>query len=845
MDDDLITQNSKLKTQNYPHPITPSPLHLVSLSESWSAITRCAPDDPIGTLDPANLAYVIYTSGSTGTPKGVMVQHHSLVNLARAAVDLIGLRLGQRMLQFASFSFDASALQIFPTLISGATLVLHSDPAHLTNHELLEVCARQQVTVLDLPAAFWQQWVADLAARQVCPPNAIQVYMTGGERIPLERVEQWAGLTSQPVRLLSSYGPTEATVTATMFATSSDQIGCLAMPNIPMGDHLPNVQIYLLDQHMQPVPIGVVGEVHIGGAGLARGYLGRPDLTADRFVPNPFAQGMGDKRSAGGGLGWGMEDATLIPYPPSPIPRLYRTGDLARYRPNGSLEFVGRRDTQVKLRGFRIEPGEVEAALLQHPAVRDAVVLAQEDGHGERRLVAYVVPKIEDRGLKIEDSGSSAPDRLSAIGYRLSSELRGFLKETLPDHMVPSAFVVLDALPLTPHGKLDRQALPAPDYAASPTGESYIPPRDGMELQLVQIWEDLLAARPIGVADDFFALGGHSLHAVALIARIQRQFGQSLPLATLFQEPTIEGLALRLRQQTGSHTYAPLVPIQPGGTKRPFFCVHPAAGNVLCYATLAHYLGPDQPLYGLQARGVEEDQEPFTRVEDMAAQYIAALQAVQPDGPYLLGGWSSGGVVAFEMAQQLHRQGQQVALLALLDTGIPQPGEADNPPGDGDIMIGLLGPELLPLPQDDFLQLAPDEQVSILLEAAKKANTVPPDTDLLQVQRLLKIFKANVLAVSRYNPEIYPHQITLFKSEQSMKDASAATTMSDDLDAERTRDWAELSVKPILIYPVPGEHMRMLNEPHVRILAEKLQSCLDGHRAEMRESLYERPDDLS
>jgi acyl carrier protein len=346
------------------------------------------------------------------------------------------------------------------------------------------------------------------------------------------------------------------------------------------------------------------------------------------------------------------------PFSNEPGDRLYKTGDLGRYLPDGTIEFLGRLDDQVKIRGFRIELGEIEAVLGQHPAVDETVVVVREDVPGNKRLVAYVVV-----------NQTSAPT---------VSQLHQFLKQKLPDYMIPSAIVKLEALPLTPNGKVDRRALLALDTARPELQSAFVAPRDTLELQLAQIWEDVLNVRPIGVTDNFFTLGGHSLLAVRLIALLQQQFEQNLPLATLFLAPTIEHLASTLGQPMDERQWSPLVKIQSGGSKRPFFCVPGAGGNVIYFYHLARYLGSDQPFYDLQARGLDGEQMPHAQVEDMAAYYIEALQTVQPQGPYLLGGHSFGSYVAFEMALQLLHQGQEVAMLAILDTRASVP---TNKPG--------------------------------------------------------------------------------------------------------------------------------------------------------------------
>jgi acyl carrier protein len=390
-----------------------------------------------------------------------------------------------------------------------------------------------------------------------------------------------------------------------------------------IGRPIANTEIYILDSHLQPVPIGVTGELYIGGAGLARGYRNRPKLTAEKFIPNPF-----NHQREG---------------------RLYKTGDLARYLPNGDIEYLGRIDNQVKIRGFRIELGEIEAVLNTHPQIQQAVVIATEDIPGNQRLVAYLVS--EDESIS-------------------TNQLRKFLFPKLPEYMVPYAFITIDTLPLTSNGKVDRKALPAPDGEISREQE-YVAPRTEIELQLAQIWSSVINITPVGVKDNFFELGGHSLLAVRLMSQIQQQFQSNLPLATLFQSPTIEQLAVVVGSDSSTKLWSPLVPLQPLGSLPPFFCVAGAGGNVLYFHHLARYLGGDQPFYGLQAQGLDGETKPLQSVEEIACQYIKAIQTVQPVGPYFLGGHSFGGKVAFEMATQLQRQGQPVALVAILDTSAP------------------------------------------------------------------------------------------------------------------------------------------------------------------------------
>ena len=482
-------------------PGAPADARTVLLDRDRSAIDRESSAAPCGRTALESSAYVVFTSGSTGVPKGVVALHGGLAGFSQAVVDAVGLGPGHRMLQFASPSFDASALQIFPTLISGATLVLHPDPARLTGDEIRDLCRRQEVTVLDLPAALWRQWVDAMAAGDEPLPGSIAMYMTGGEKVPGEVLRRWSGLVAPTARFLSSYGPTEATVTTTFFASDGRSAAQLSPGATPLGAPLAGTRIRLLDACLEPVPAGVHGEILIGGAGLTRGYLHRPDLTADRFRPDPFSP------AAGG--------------------RLYRTGDLARQQPDGGLEFLGRTDHQVKIRGFRVEPAEIEAALADLSGVREAVVLAREHTTGDRRLIAYLVT---EAGIQLTPDG-----------------LREALAQRLPSFMVPSAFVLLEKMPLLPSGKVDRRSLPLPAAGGLPTGTAHVPPRDPVERIVAGIWEQVLGVERVGAFDDFFALGGHSLSATQVITRIRRRFDIELQLRHVFESPTVAGLVEAIR----------------------------------------------------------------------------------------------------------------------------------------------------------------------------------------------------------------------------------------------------------------------------------------------------------
>jgi amino acid adenylation domain-containing protein len=438
--------------------------------------------------NPRQLACVIYTSGSTGRPKGVQVEHCSLMDFTRSTVAEYGLHRRDRVLQFASISFDASSEEIYPALASGATLVLRTDACLASPRAFLDACHEWGITILDLPTAYWHELVNAIQRDGLRLPPGVRLAIIGGEAVRADRVAAWHANVDARLRLVNTYGPTEATVVAT--ATTMDW----SERGVPIGRPVHGACVHVLDQSLRPVPAGVDGELYVGGTGLARGYVGRPELTADRFIPDPFSR-------------W-------------PGRRLYRTGDLARWRDDGQLEFRGRMDRQVKLRGFRIELGEIEAALAQVPGVRDAVVLMREDTPGQQRLVAYVVA-----------------DRRTVD----ASTLRGTVAETLPEFMVPGAFIFLTAMPLTPNGKLDQRALPAPERHHAATSSRR--PMTELESAIAAVWADVLVLQHVDVEDNFFDLGGFSLKAFQVIGRVNESLGVDLPAHALFMAPTVEQLA--------------------------------------------------------------------------------------------------------------------------------------------------------------------------------------------------------------------------------------------------------------------------------------------------------------
>ncbi|MEG4805076.1 amino acid adenylation domain-containing protein [Microcoleus sp. ARI1-B5] len=781
----LVTQQHLAKN------LTQGEYSVVCLDADAEIIAQQSPANLTTNILPENLAYVIYTSGSTGTPKGVLIEHRGLYNLALAQREAFNLNSNHRVLQFASQSFDASIFEIVMALGTGATLYCAKKESLLAGTTLIQFLQDNAITHATFPPSL-------LAVLPSAELPALQTIICAGESCSQDVVKRWASGR----RFFNAYGPTEATVWSS-FAEIGDSLrdSFASRKKPPIGRPIANTQLYILDENLQPVPVGIPGELYIGGAGLARGYLKRPELTALRFIPNPFSQKAGE--------------------------RIYKTGDLARYLPDRNIEFLGRTDAQVKIRGYRIELGEIEALLIQHPAVKETAAVAEDDLSGNKRLVAYVVPD-RDRALN-------------------PLELRLFLRKKLPAYMIPQAFVAIAFLPLTPNGKIDRRRLRTlGNLTSNSTDKSCIAPRTPTESTLAQIWSEILNTEPVGIRDNFFDLGGDSLLAIRLINEINQQFERELPLSSLFLNPTIEGLADSLDSGTNSREWSPLVAIKPRGKNPPFFCVHPIFGVVFPYCELAFQLGENQPFYGLQPKGIDGESSPLTRIEDMAADYIAALRTVQPKGPYFLGGWSFGGLVAFEMAQQLLAAGDEVALLAVLDLLAPV---AANKPSFWDgckFIVTTVSRSIWPFVVDYFRLGAAAENVqfggiaarfpklnkllnwvanfwqrwnwkqavmvSILSQESKEKSWRE-----LAIPSMFTVFQANSQATLSYVPKVYPHRITLFRSGEKLSTSHQDPTLG----------WSKLTTEQVEVIRVPGNHLTMMRKPCVEVLARQLKHCLE------------------
>ena len=781
-------------------------------------------DACISGINPENLAYVIYTSGSTGKPKGVAIEHQQLLNYVNGILEKLNLQNSASYAMVSTFGADLGHTMLFSALCSGGTLHIISQERAANPEALAEYFRRHPIDCLKITPPHLSALMAASNPADVLPRQKL---VLGGDAASWELIEQIRPLAPQ-CAILNHYGPTETTVGVLTYQVDQTSLASQSA-TLPLGRPLPNSQIYILDHQLNPVPTGVGGELHIGGAGLARGYLNQPDLTAEKFIPNPFFIGNREQGTGDRGQGTGNREQEQVENPKSKIRnpksnRLYKTGDLARYLPDGNIEFLGRIDHQVKIRGFRIELGEVESVLAQHPAVQKAVVIVREETPGDKRLVAYVVPNSEQ-----------AP---------IADELRGFLKQQLPDYMAQGSFVLLDALPLTPNGKVDRQALPTSTPNQPRVEASFVAPRDEVERQLAKIWETLFGIESVGLRDDFFELGGHSLLAVRLFAAIEKAFNQRLPLAKLFEGPTIEHLANVLRQDRPQSECSSLVAIQPLGDKPPFFFIHSGFGEVLLYQNLAFRLDLDRPVYGLQALGADGKTAPLTQIEEMATHYIREIQTVQPQGPYFLGGVCVGGIIALEMACQLQAQGENVRLVTVFGA-VPLHVQRElsftfRPPS---------GPKLsekLSRYLDFISKLNPQEKVVYFLDAvyirvqswldrlqSDQFSLAQGEERPLSLDRPRHdVFQTIRKAQRHFEQKVFNGQLIAFWARKDPR-----------FSAAQQLRWADLVTGGVEIYDAPEAHIvHSLKGPSAQSIAETLRHHINAAEAKTSDT---RPTELT
>jgi amino acid adenylation domain-containing protein len=719
-----------------------------------------APDDP---------AYVFFTSGTTGVPNAVVGRQSGLGHFLDWQRTTFDVGPGDRVAQLTGLSFDVVLRELFLPLTSGAVLCLPDEDLAVAGAAAPAWLAQSGITLLHTVPSLALAWIAS-GAGEVRLPRLRCVFFAG-EPLTGELVNRWRAAFDHHGEVINLYGPTETTLAKCWYRVAPEP-----RPGVqPLGAPLPDTQALILADGGRRCGALETGEIVVRTPFRTLGFLQPETGGQHRFVANPFRD--------------------------DPADLLYRSGDLGRFGADGLLEILGRRDGQLKIRGVRVEPAEIERALRRHPGVREVAVVA--DGAGGGRLVACVVPQVSD--------GSSPSP----------AELGRLARESLPAPIVPSHFVLVAALPLTANGKLDRARLLEIAGSRQAADAPAVPPRDPIELEIAAIWEEMLGT-PVGVTESFFMLGGHSLLVAPMLARVERRFDHRLSLAGFLPAPTVEHLASALRARPAEIARSPLLPLRPQGSGTPLFCVHPLGGSALCYQALARALAellPEQPFYGLDEQFQPGSNRRFEDLEEMAATYLAAVRQVRPAGPYLLAGWSFGGSVAFEMARQLAGRGEEVAMLALFDSFAPAASAPSHDAAldDAAIILELVGPQV-ELTPEMLRGLAPEAQLRRLLELGRRSNLLPPDYDVETLRELVAMVRMNGRLAQQYRPRAYPGRLTFFKAEL---DADA-----DGRQARNLEGWRALTTGELAVRPVAATHRAMVYAPQVQQLAAELGRCL-------------------
>jgi amino acid adenylation domain-containing protein len=779
-------------------------------------------------LQPDDPAYIFFTSGTTGTPKGVLGRHKGLSHFLTWQRDTFAVGPNDRTGQLTGFSFDVVLRDIFLPLVSGATLCLPDGEANLGAAIVLPWLEKERITLLHTVPSLAQSWLTDRPYGITL--RSLQRIFFAGEPLTDRLIRAWREAFPASGELINLYGPTETTLAKFGYRVPTDDRFLLGVQ--PVGFPQPAVQGLILDAHQQLCGIGEPGEIVIRTPFRSLGYINSPEQQQSKFLPNPW-----------------RDDENDI---------LYYSGDRGRYRPDGSIEILGRVDRQVKIRGVRIELGEIESVLLQQATVGQAVAIVREDTPGDKRIVAYVVPEGEERPTQ--------------------RDLHNFVKTKLPQFMLPGAIVVLDSLPLTANGKVDRRALPAPDQAKAEEERIVVSPRNDMELRLVHIWQETLGIRPVGIRDNFFELGGHSLMVVSLFSLVEQEFGKSLPLSVLFEAPTVEEFAKHLAPSADAKPWDSLVQLRAGDPNKPaLFLFHDVEGKLVMYLNLSRQLKTDRAIYGLRPYGKEGYPTLYTRIPQMVRHYVSRIQSVQPEGPYLLCGMCAGGSLAFEAALQLQAAGQEVAFVSFIDGLDVQALESVNKRREGKARSERLQSFLStfsgqPQPQELQKQKQPQKQQ----QPKQPKQPQPPQSKLQKLTRLLQKIQHKIAnytgyilrdkltrlqkhvslvlfrfcldwglplpkvlqnipmrsvldyAKAEYVPQgKYRGRLILFRATEAdpgfPNDVPRRTTTDDLLFG-----WGDRSTEGVEAYDLPGGHASMLREPHVRALVEKFQACLDA-----------------
>ncbi len=737
------------------------------IEDLWLTLDEYPTADPAVDVTGNDLVYILYTSGSTGLPKGVQIAHHNLVNFLYSMQKEPGITSTDKLLAVTTISFDIAGLELFLPLLTGAEIVLADADASKDGRVLLDIIKQQKITVMQATPYTWRIML-EAGWDEASPIKVI----CGGEALPMELAGR---IIPRAASLWNVYGPTETTVWSTIkLVKATDRV-------ISIGRPIDNTTVYILDKNLKPLAPGLAGEIYIGGEGVAKGYLNRPELTLEKFITDPFTKDAGSK--------------------------MYRTGDLGKFLENGEIECLGRADAQVKIRGYRIETGEIEFQLVNGTNVKEAVVVPVADNSGINKLVAFVVVNEPEEAINAAEQAEN---------------WKKALKASLPEYMIPDNFIVVPVMPLTPNGKVDRKALSKQGASMTQAVSEYVAPRTDLEHLVAAIWSEFLGIEKISIYDNFFKLGGHSLIAVQVMTRIEKETGKRLPLSALFETSTIKKLAELLASDEKPDAWNSLVPIKPEGTKMPLYMVHGAGLNVLLFNTLAMGLSPEQPVYGLQAKGLNGVDEPLTSIEDIAAHYIESILQQNPHGPYALAGYSFGGIIAYEMAKQLEASGKEVKMLAMFDT------YAYRSPYYDPLAVKLIKRTRFFIKRvwhtftfsNGFRNTINDRHTSLkrkIIRVYWKLKYGKNQNQPGFFGYSNKIDEMNEYAEKHYRLKPQNVAVEVFRAENR-------TFYMDDFEY---LGWKPYALKGVNIHKIPGEHNTIFKTPNDKIFAGVLQKCLD------------------
>jgi len=728
-------------------------VNVVSLDDDEPMIVKEADNNLTSTITSDGLVYVLYTSGTTDKPKGVQISHRSLVNHMCWMTEKFQFDKKDIVLQKTPFTFDASVWELFMPILIGGTLIFASQYAHTSPPDMISEIQKHKVTTLQLVPSILRE-LLKLDELKDC--NSLRQIFSGGELLSSEIKQQFFNLFKN-IKLHNLYGPTEATIEVTSHTciNSKEDIAL----NI-IGKPINNTKVYILDRNLEIVPIGVSGELYIGGDCLSAGYVNSIELTHEKFIPDKFSS---DKSA-----------------------KLYRTGDLARWLPDGNIEIIGRADNQVKIRGFRIEITEIENNILLHSAIKQCAVVAKKDSLGFDFLVAYLESDNKEKAV----NGDIVKD---------------FLQQKLPKYMIPSMFIFLEYIPLTFHGKVDRKQLPSPDICQIRQSHDYIEPSTTDEIKIAEVWKEILEINRIGVEDDFFSLGGHSLSVLQLLTRIENVFNVKISMKDFINNSTISKLSkfiTNIKKSNNKHTAkklniikseftSPIVPLKKKGSRLPLFLIHPVGGTIFWYISLAKFLDAGRPIYAIQDPGLIHKDIKLQSIEDMATFYLKFIKEIQPHGPYLIGGASFGSTVAIEIANQLRASNENTIFIPLLDGWAFYP---DN----------LLDPEIF--------KETMERQYAALRAKFATSGIATNAKDLLNLQH----YRLNMLW--KYKMDKITHPLVLFKSQELLP-------VFKTIDSPNNH-WDKYVINPVNVHVVPGNHETMFQSPNVHVLASKLRDSL-------------------